>query len=109
MPGIHLTSSFISGKPGPGIANPQIVRAIVALARTLGKHITAEGVETAQQLGELRAIGCTNVQGYFFSRPLDDAAAYDLLSRGGAYNFESGLLETGPTQRSAPPKAAGIF
>jgi diguanylate cyclase (GGDEF)-like protein len=47
-----------------------IVRAVVALARSLGMSTTAEGVETAEQLAELRREGCDTVQGYFFSRPI---------------------------------------
>jgi diguanylate cyclase (GGDEF)-like protein/PAS domain S-box-containing protein len=47
-----------------------IARTIVALARTLGLGVIAEGVETAAQLEFLRAAGCYAYQGYFFSRPL---------------------------------------
>ena len=90
---VKIDSSFISGRPGAGIANPQIVRAIIALARTLGKSITAEGVETAQELRKLRALHRTNIQGFFFSRPVDAAAAYALLSLHAVYSSESGILE----------------
>jgi diguanylate cyclase (GGDEF)-like protein len=47
-----------------------IVRAVAALAKGLGMTATAEGVETAQQLDTVRAEGCTEMQGYLFSRPL---------------------------------------
>jgi len=47
-----------------------IARTIVALARTLGLGVIAEGVETAAQLDFLREAGCYAYQGYFFSRPL---------------------------------------
>jgi diguanylate cyclase (GGDEF)-like protein len=47
-----------------------IVRAVAALAKGLGMTATAEGVETAQQLDTIRAEGCTEMQGYLFSRPL---------------------------------------
>lgn len=47
-----------------------IARTIVALARTLGLGVIAEGVETAAQLEFLREAGCYAYQGYFFSRPL---------------------------------------
>ena len=47
-----------------------IVRAVSGLGRNLGMATTAEGVETSQQLGQLRGEGCTEVQGYFFSRPM---------------------------------------
>jgi diguanylate cyclase (GGDEF)-like protein len=46
-----------------------IVRAIVCLGRSLGMVTTAEGVETDDQLAQLRREGCTEVQGYLFSRP----------------------------------------
>ena len=47
-----------------------IVRAIIGLADHLGMRTVAEGVETAEQLAWLRAHGCDEAQGYFFSRPL---------------------------------------
>jgi EAL domain-containing protein (putative c-di-GMP-specific phosphodiesterase class I) len=46
-----------------------ILRAITGLGTSLGMTTTAEGVETLEQLYRLRAEGCTEVQGYFFSRP----------------------------------------
>jgi EAL domain-containing protein (putative c-di-GMP-specific phosphodiesterase class I) len=47
-----------------------IVGAIISMARSLGMQTIAEGVETEGQLEFLRAKGCTEVQGYYFSRPL---------------------------------------
>ena len=47
-----------------------IVRAIVGLATSLNMTTAAEGVETEQQLAALRAAGCTEIQGFLFSRPL---------------------------------------
>ena len=46
-----------------------IVEAVATLGRTLGMATTAEGVETREQLDELRSKGCTEAQGYLFSRP----------------------------------------
>jgi diguanylate cyclase (GGDEF)-like protein len=46
-----------------------IVRAVTGLGTSLGIKTTAEGVETLEQLNKLRAKGCTEGQGYFFSRP----------------------------------------
>ena len=46
-----------------------IVRAVTGLSVGLGMSTTAEGVETQAQLDQLRKEGCTEVQGYFFSRP----------------------------------------
>ncbi|MET0294543.1 MAG: EAL domain-containing protein, partial [Phenylobacterium sp.] len=46
-----------------------VVAAMVELARKLGLQITAEGVETASQADLMEALGCTQMQGYFFGRP----------------------------------------
>ena len=58
-----------------------IVRAIVVLANSLEMETTAEGVEDSYQLAELRGQGCTSVQGYYFSRPIDNLAALALVGR----------------------------
>jgi diguanylate cyclase (GGDEF)-like protein len=47
-----------------------IVRAVAALANGLGMTATAEGVETREQLDRITSEGCTEMQGYLFSRPL---------------------------------------
>jgi diguanylate cyclase (GGDEF)-like protein/PAS domain S-box-containing protein len=47
-----------------------IVRAVAALANGMGMAATAEGVETAEQLAKIAAEGCTEMQGYLFSKPL---------------------------------------
>ncbi len=53
-----------------------IAHGIVALARTLGLSVIAEGIETPAQLAMLKAFGCAEGQGYLFSRPLErDALA----------------------------------
>ena len=46
-----------------------IVRAVAGLGISLGITTTAEGVETKEQLAQLRGEGCTEVQGFFFSEP----------------------------------------
>ena len=47
-----------------------VVRAVIALARDLGKRVVAEGVETELQQQRLRALGCDEVQGYRYAKPL---------------------------------------
>ncbi|WP_197339117.1 PTS sugar transporter subunit IIC/EAL domain-containing protein [Ralstonia solanacearum] len=53
-----------------GSVNEHIVRSIVNLSRTLNLSTVVEGIENAQQLKRLSALGCDRFQGYFFSRPL---------------------------------------
>jgi EAL domain-containing protein (putative c-di-GMP-specific phosphodiesterase class I) len=55
---------------GAGGAPEAVVRAILALARALGKSVIAEGVETLEQALLLTEMGCPSVQGYFFGRPM---------------------------------------
>ena len=57
-----------------------IVRAIIGLGHTLGLATTAEGVETAAQLALLRAEGCTDIQGYLFSKPRPAAFVAEMLA-----------------------------
>jgi diguanylate cyclase (GGDEF)-like protein len=57
-----------------------IVRAITDLARALGMETTAEGVENSEQLEELRQQGCSSVQGYLFSRPVQAASVLAALA-----------------------------
>ncbi len=70
-----------------------IVRAVASLGRSLGMSTTAEGVETTEEFEHLRADGCTEVQGYLFSRPKPLAETLRLL----AANTED------PSQAYGPP------
>jgi EAL domain-containing protein (putative c-di-GMP-specific phosphodiesterase class I) len=56
-----------------------IVTAIVAMAKSLGVEVVAEGVETEEQLAELRRLGCNRAQGYLLARPMPAAAVARLL------------------------------
>ncbi|HEX5110910.1 MAG TPA: EAL domain-containing protein [Vicinamibacterales bacterium] len=58
----------------------EIVRAIVGLAHNLGLDVIAEGVETVEQLEELRALGCEFGQGYLFSKPVKGCDVDALLA-----------------------------
>ncbi|AUW48175.1 Bifunctional diguanylate cyclase/phosphodiesterase (plasmid) [Rhizobium leguminosarum] len=66
---IKIDRSFVSqlGTKANGAA---IIGAIVALSRNLGISTTAEGVETEYQRDFLAALGCTDLQGYYFSKPV---------------------------------------
>jgi EAL domain-containing protein (putative c-di-GMP-specific phosphodiesterase class I) len=65
-----------------GAQQAEIVRAIVGLAHNLGMDVTAEGVETPQQVESLRALNCQRAQGYFFSRPVPAEEAERLIVDG---------------------------
>jgi diguanylate cyclase (GGDEF)-like protein len=56
-----------------------ILGAMISLGNNLGMTTVAEGVETAEQLAVVRAEGCTQVQGYFFSPPIDGDAMLAML------------------------------
>ncbi|MGH8116667.1 MAG: EAL domain-containing protein, partial [Rhodanobacteraceae bacterium] len=57
-----------------------IVGSIVALGRSLGLEVVAEGVETAQQRETLRAFGCDLLQGFLYARPLEGSAVPGFLA-----------------------------
>ncbi|MGI4985315.1 MAG: putative bifunctional diguanylate cyclase/phosphodiesterase, partial [Janthinobacterium lividum] len=66
---VKIDKSFVHASTEDG-GSLAIVRAIIGMANSLGMTVIAEGVETREQLGLVRAQGCMQVQGYFFSRPL---------------------------------------
>ena len=69
---IKIDRSFISGGKAHG-DSMAIVRAIASLGASFGMTTVAEGVETPEQMSQIRQEGCTDVQGYFVSRPISAA------------------------------------
>lgn len=76
---LKIDQSFVKRMDG-NPENSGLVPAIVGIARTMGMSATAEGVETPDQLAQLRALGCDFGQGYLFSKPLESQLAADLLA-----------------------------
>lgn len=70
-----LVIAMSTGKKGLAI-----VSAIIAMAHELGIHVTAEGVETAEDVDTLTRMGCDEAQGFYFSRPLAATAFEHVLS-----------------------------
>jgi diguanylate cyclase (GGDEF)-like protein len=79
---LKVDRSFVQ-RIGTENERPAILRGIVMLARNLGIEVIAEGVETEGQLAQLRQLECEHAQGFYFSHPLDAAAAHELLTRPG--------------------------
>jgi diguanylate cyclase (GGDEF)-like protein len=75
---LKIDRCFIASLSAESQSSLAIVRAITGLGRALGLSITAEGVETQEQLEIARSEGCTEMQGYLFSapRPVDEARRF---------------------------------
>ena len=67
--GIKLDKSFVAGMPHSDNAN-SIVENIIGLGKAFSLSITAEGVETPEQLAQLKMYQCDETQGYLMCRPL---------------------------------------
>ena len=89
---IKLDRAFI-GELGSQSSSHVIVEAIVAMAHKLDLQVIAEGVETAGQRDQLLRYGCDELQGYWFSRPVDAAACGALLQK--QCGFGRGSYEAG--------------
>jgi diguanylate cyclase (GGDEF)-like protein len=76
---VKIDQSFVRGIADGNGDCAAIVRAIAGLCGDLGMSTTAEGVETEDQLRHLIAKGCTEVQGYLFSRPVPASEVPRLL------------------------------
>jgi diguanylate cyclase (GGDEF)-like protein len=76
---LKIDRSFVKGI-GRDAEDSAIVRAVITVAASLGLSVTAEGVETDQQMGHLRALGCDRGQGYYFARPAPGHAILSLIA-----------------------------
>jgi diguanylate cyclase (GGDEF)-like protein len=82
---IKVDRTFV-GRMGVNGDNSGVVRAIVALAHNLDMEVIAEGVETAEQLAQLKALECEYGQGNHISRPVDSEAAAAFIAKAIAKN-----------------------
>jgi diguanylate cyclase (GGDEF)-like protein/PAS domain S-box-containing protein len=76
---LKIDRSFVA-RMGTEEGGLEMVRAIIALAHSLGMDVVAEGVETEEQLVALRRLGCQYAQGFFLSRPVGVVEAEGLIA-----------------------------
>ncbi len=88
---IKIDRSFIS-RLGQDPNAEAIVRAVVGMTEALGIRANAEGVETNAQAAVLRALGCSEAQGYLYSRPISGEAFDDVASTASLGVVERSLL-----------------
>ncbi len=75
---LKIDRSFVDGLPGD-LGNVAITQAVIAISRSFGMQVVAEGVETQGQLDFLRSLGCDTVQGYLTGRPMPAAQLAERL------------------------------
>ncbi len=79
---IKIDQSFLRDAHLPGSRNAAIIRALVALADSLEMETVAEGIETPEEVTLIRSLGCSQIQGYIFGKPMPPADARQLVARG---------------------------
>jgi EAL domain-containing protein (putative c-di-GMP-specific phosphodiesterase class I) len=78
---LKIDGFFIDGLDKPGEEGYAIVAAIIDLAHSLKMVVVAEGVETVNQLTQLKKLHCDELQGFLLARPLDSGDFEDLMCR----------------------------
>ncbi len=78
---IKVDRSFVTGAGQGNVESLAIIRAVVAMADSLGMTTTAEGVENGDEADLIRSMGCTKIQGYHFGRPMPAEEARQLMHR----------------------------
>jgi EAL domain-containing protein (putative c-di-GMP-specific phosphodiesterase class I) len=78
---LKIDRSFVQAINAKDPESTAIIRAVVALAGSLGMKTVAEGVSTEEQLQLVRALGCDKIQGFIFSRPVTGATVKAMLGQ----------------------------
>jgi len=79
---IKIDRSFVVGAARDNPESLAIIRAVVALAESLGMTTTAEGVETEVEVELVNRLGCNKIQGFYYGRPMPAEEARILFGRG---------------------------
>ena len=99
---IKIDRSFLQGI-GADPAAEALLRAIVALGRSLGKRLVAEGVENDRQLAFVRELGCDKAQGFHIARPRPAAEIERLLAPPASRSAAGTPHRAGATAAPPPP------
>jgi predicted signal transduction protein with EAL and GGDEF domain len=82
---IKVDRSFVQGAARNAPESLAIIRAVVALADSLGMSTTAEGVETEEECRMINLLGCKKIQGYLFGRPMPRDEALNLFTQANGF------------------------
>ncbi|HEX8492471.1 MAG TPA: EAL domain-containing protein [Pyrinomonadaceae bacterium] len=89
---LKIDRSFVSRMMDQS-ENVEIVRTIAVLAQNLDMNVVAEGVETEEQVIQLKALGCEYAQGFYFFRPMNASAITEVLA-----NVHHHFLNSAPSE-----------
>jgi diguanylate cyclase (GGDEF)-like protein len=97
---IKIDRSFVS-RMALDNTSRSIVRSVVRLGRVLGMDVVAEGVENEREATMMKKFGCTELQGYYFSKPIPAEKISDLLSSFHSERFGNVFPRVVSAQRAA--------
>lgn len=104
---LKLDMKFIQSETA-GTVNQGILRFIIDLAQWMKLGVVAEGVETKEQVQNLRDVGCDYVQGYYFARPMP-VKDFEALVRGQEPDRGADRSEAGQNENQEKTDSKGAF
>jgi EAL domain-containing protein (putative c-di-GMP-specific phosphodiesterase class I) len=104
---LKIDRSFIA-ESRDNRAGVQIVSAIANMAQALGLNIIAEGVEIPEQLHLIRSVGCQQVQGYLFGKPMSPENFVEGFLRPGRQQLRTDIDKLLDALRLPPKQVNGI-
>lgn len=103
---IKIDRSFVQGSVANGGESTAIIQAIIALADRLGMETTAEGTETRAEFEAMRRLGCAQIQGYYFGKPMSAEDSGRLMDRARPLVSLEELWPSGDAPMAAVPSSA---